>query len=145
MSIFHFELDPYDANHINGFEMGHISIEYDGKTISSKNGNASDICMLFLSISDLLCGLAALSKNNSYEFIGVDSSFRVLFTKKKNVIAIVSKKIEIEIESEKLMNDLFSSVKCFWLKQKPKIPPNDISIDDIENSLSNLSESLNIT
>lgn len=68
-----------------GFELGDISIIGDSGSVASTNSNQS--MMLILSIVELLDGLRRFlssTESRRYEFIGVDSSFSVVFCREND-------------------------------------------------------------
>ena len=64
------------------FDMGHINIKANSHEITSEGKQPNQSMMIFLSITDLLIGVAKLLSdrgNKKYEFVGADSSFSIIF------------------------------------------------------------------
>lgn len=102
----------------HGFKLGDMEIRGDKGGATSKMRTPSKSMMLVLSIVELLDGIRRfLSKPglNTYEFIGVDSSFSVLFRKRrKREIEVLSEKVLIHIsDPTTLKNDVEESVTAF--------------------------------
>ena len=82
---FRFEL--VDASErVHGLDLGHITIAAPTGEISSKGRKPDQAMMLFLSISNLLDGVsrvASAAKGATFRFCAVDSSFEIVFARKK--------------------------------------------------------------
>jgi hypothetical protein len=73
---FHFSDEEIDE-----YSLGDIEISANGKTLSSK-GDSKNLMMVFISMFELSDGIVRLihkKSEKSYEFVGTDSSFRLLF------------------------------------------------------------------
>ena len=70
-----------------GFELGDLEFRGEAGAATSNSINPNQSMMLVLSIINLLDGLRqflSTPKEKEYEFIGVDSSFRVVFRRLTN-------------------------------------------------------------
>ena len=67
---------------LSGFDLGHCSVEGEGRSISSKDATRDQSFMLFISIVDLLDGVKGLilsPKTKEFVFAAAGSSFGLRF------------------------------------------------------------------
>lgn len=122
-----------DNKEIDGYSMGDMMF-FDGK-ITSKGHTPNQSMMIFFSLVTLLDGVGGLVKKNnrSYEFIGVDSSFSVLFKKENESISIFYKnKFIASMKTEKLVTSIYQDISNFIAGILDK---NDIIYDDLYRAL----------
>ncbi|WP_282361688.1 hypothetical protein [Pseudomonas sp. PS01300] len=70
-----------------GFDMGDMRLSSGDQGIDSKEDSRLRM-MIYLSITSLIDGLVELKNTRSFEFIGVDSSFALLFKIKGEVLSV---------------------------------------------------------
>jgi hypothetical protein len=88
---FAFSSLPPATGRLTGFTLGHITVEGDGGSVTSAGRVPDQSMMLPLAVSDLLTGLRPLiagPADGRYEFVGTDSSFRLVFTRTGDRIRI---------------------------------------------------------
>lgn len=130
-------LHPID-DEITGFELGGISIKIGNKEFSSENKKPDQSMMIFLAVSDLLNGIKSLweGKSDKFQFVGTDSSFSILFKKKKkDILQLIHEKEVAEVEFKKFKDECYYSINRFYLTYCEKIDPNDAGLFDLKNSL----------
>ena len=133
-----FELDS-NKRPISGFDMGHMTVSSCSTTIQSRDVGPRCSMMLFLSLVELLDGLRRLltSNLNSYEFIGADSSFALVFQKLSRGRVQIShggETIAI-VQSADLARVVYDASKCFWDSTRTELLDNDPVVGDVDASL----------
>lgn len=73
-----FYISRFDDGEPEGFDMGDIKLSSGDQSIDSSDDSRLRM-MIYLSITSLIDGLVKLKDGKSFEFIGVDSSFALLF------------------------------------------------------------------
>jgi hypothetical protein len=141
MVQFIFELDsPEESESITGLDMGHMTMRSETSTISSRDYGEAQSMMLYLSIVELLDGVRSFifSKSREYEFVGVDSSFSVCFTKIEGdeIEILYKKKIIDSVSSKELVESLRRASSVFW--KSYKLSNDDSVFNDFELSLGRL-------
>ena len=76
--MFEFSVCRNDTGKVTGFDLGDIGFLTGGKEISSK-GSPRLLMMVYLSVVSLVDTLLSLRVGRKYEFVGVDSSFSLVF------------------------------------------------------------------
>ena len=107
---FRFTVAPYPNEPLSGLDLGHLYIANNSLTWSSYGEMPDQSMMVFPSIANLLNGLIVfLKKRNQkqFEWIGIDSSFTLIFSKnldnkilinlKDNVIACLGEKEFVQL------------------------------------------------
>ena len=136
MTTFTFEISE-SWEEIDGYSFGNITIENNPIVFCSKQGGAKHEMMIFYSLVELMDGLRKIMTKSSkrYEFVGVDSSFCILFERYSNLIEISHKGVSIERMSD---SDLFSTIllelQKFLDSNIEKLSVDDIIYDDLARS-----------
>lgn len=127
---------------VSGFEMGDLEIDVNNLLFSSKAGGSRHLMMIFLSIIELLNGLNSFlcSKKRSYEFVGVDSSFILLFKKISNSKLLIEQggNSKVEVLSKELIEEVLIGSEKFWKDTKQLLNHNDPIIKDMEDAIQGL-------
>ena len=76
--MFEFSVSRNDTGKVTGFDLGGMGFLTGGKEISSK-GSPRLLMMVYLSVVSLVDTLLSLRVGRKYEFVGVDSSFSLVF------------------------------------------------------------------
>jgi len=112
-----FTVDESDDGSVHEFDMGDMIFNIGGTEFSSKGQVPSQSMMIFIAISDLLYGLSSFltKRQSSYEFIGTDSSFRLVFTRiKKGKICIKHASSNYDgIDEIELKNEVLKAAEGF--------------------------------
>ncbi len=132
-------LCPID-NEISGLELGGMSIRIKDKEFSTKKGQKPQLMMIFLALSDLLDGLKNLwiGQYDTFNFVGTDSSFTIMFRRKNNVLYITHDNEIVDIDFKVFIDESFNAVEKFYLKYYKEVSPDDAALCDLKNSLMNL-------
>jgi hypothetical protein len=124
MLIIRFSLGDTLPNTPKGFELGHITVIGESGEATSASRTPDQSMMLVLSIVELLDGISRLllaSTAREYRFVGVDSSFSIIFRKQKACIGVsVDGNLIHTATASSLKMDIERSVEEF-------IDNNDIS------------------
>lgn len=114
MIKFEFSLSE-KTDSVHEFDMGSLTITFDGGSITSKGKQPNQDMMIFVASSDLLCGIHELvrSKKKQYDFIGADSSYKISFKKmKKDNVELIHEGKSVGIFSgEELLASIYNAVK----------------------------------
>ena len=76
--MFEFSVCRNDTGKVTGFDFGDMGFSFGKKEISSK-GSPRLLMMVYLSVVSLVDTLLSLRVGRKYEFVGVDSSFSLVF------------------------------------------------------------------
>ena len=76
--MFEFSVCRNDTGKVTGFDFGDMGFSFGKKEISSK-GSPRLLMMVYLSVVSLVDTLLSLRIGRKYEFVGVDSSFSLVF------------------------------------------------------------------
>jgi len=91
--------------------------------------------IIFISISELLDGIASISKKKKYKFIGVDSSFTIDFEIINDYILLKNIHNTFKIQCLDFYNTLYNSSLVFYNKNISIIGYEDAVMTDYKNSL----------
>ncbi len=138
MVDFEFSVSLIDDD-VHEFDLGDIKVSSDDTVISSSEGNCGTM-MIFISLSELLYGISSLLKNRKksrFEFVGTDSSFRLLFEYdgKGSVSIFNSDRKRIDVGSSELFDSLGSSVRAFYDKYCQNMNGTGAAKADLESAL----------
>ncbi|MDK2127044.1 hypothetical protein [Parachitinimonas caeni] len=117
----------------SGFDMGDIEFAFDNIVFSTR-GNPRLKAMIYLSIIELLDGLLRFKGAGRYEFVAVDSSFRILFSRKRNKVLIVHGRDSILVSMEELWQAVRNGVISFSSTKDNRIPEQDSVYMDFKES-----------
>lgn len=127
-----FQFDDNDMDEVSGFELGDIIITKGGKQCTSLNREPNQSMMLFITISNLLNQIKKMIKSRKREIIvvGVDSSYTLKITSKKNHYIISDDKCMIkEIEQNELLDSVYQAAKYIWDKYGKHIVSDSVQYD----------------
>lgn len=138
-----FEIEIELANfsdEVSSFTLGHMILTYGAKTISSKDKIPNQSMMIFISLSQLLDDLRLfLISNNreSYNFVGVDSSFQFYLFKAKKMIELKDSKHELicVVSETQIVESFWKGISNFLLKYSSCLGRDEIVYEDLKNSV----------
>ena len=138
MIKFNFTVDIDGSVH--EFDMGDMVINVDQAKLSSKGQVPSQSMMIFIAISDLLDGLRIflMKKKNNFEFIGADSSFRLLFSRgKKGLIRLNHANINYDgIDETELKNEVLIAAENFIGQFEENVQGSGAAVGDLISAIS---------
>jgi hypothetical protein len=90
MAHINFTFERWETDAPHGFELGDLTVATDSRSVTSKGRIPDAKMMIYISMADLISGVAALLRGNSrqYEFVGVDSSFSLSFKRTKRGVEL---------------------------------------------------------
>ncbi len=129
-----------DSEIISGFDLGNISLSYNGITVSSSGKVPDQSLMVFITIVDMLHGINNLITNKhlkEFNLVCADSSFSILFKKLKNneYQIVMDGKIICSITEEGLAREIYDSCYQTYIQYKGKMLDNDPMLEDIEEAI----------
>lgn len=138
MIKFNFTVDVVDSVH--EFDMGDMIINIDGAEFSSEGKVPSQSMMIFIAITELLDGLRVFltKKNNNFEFIGADSSFRLLFSRvNKGEIRLNHANINYDgIDEAELKKEILKAAQGFIGQFDGNIQGSGAAAGDLRSAIS---------
>lgn len=145
--MFKIEYSIISSQKITGYELGFISFVVGEKKIKYEN-DSKQAFMIFLTISDLLNAIVDFIQNNlSYtEIIGTDSSFSIIFRRKKEFLQlIVNNKLIVQDDITLIFEEIYKSSYQFCEKYLNVLDDlNPVKID-LLTAFSNILNFLNLT
>lgn len=127
-----FQFDDNDMDEVSGFELGDIIIIKEGIQCTSLNRKPDQSMMLFITIPNLLNQIKKMIKSRKKEIlvVGVDSSYFLKITSKKNHYFISDDKCMIEgIEQKELLVSVYQAAKYIWDKYGKQIISDSVRYD----------------
>lgn len=127
-----FQFDDNDMDEVSGFELGDIIIIKEGVQCTSLNRKPDQSMMLFITIPNLLNQIKKMIKSRKKEIlvVGVDSSYFLKITSKKNHFFISDDKCMIEgIEQKELLVSVYQAAKYIWDKYGKQIISDSVRYD----------------
>lgn len=122
---------------LSGFELGHIEFMCNEKIGSSYGKTPDQSMMIFLTLSNLLSGLFEfkVKELNYIEILVIDSSFRIIFKRKKDkILLIVNNEAIVETELINILTIIYDSAKSFCDKQLDRMTTeNSVKLDLLES------------
>lgn len=112
--LFKISIDSLDTlEKVSGFELGHITFEYDGVKWSSTDYDSRGLCMVFLAVNEISDVASSLASNKRSSFSPPSSSFHLNFESKgKNIIAKYPfNKEKICIPRKKFFGNILKSIE----------------------------------
>lgn len=136
MFEFLIEMDQGDLQlGVDKLSLANIEINGNHGYLSS-DGQAM---MIFISLSDLLCGISSFIVNNKKQYIfeGVDCSFRFFVFNSNGTIHITdSKKNEVvETNTTEFIQSIWRGVDKFFTKYRPYFENDDDVISHLDRTL----------
>lgn len=137
--MFKMNITVDDNDSFSGYELGNIEFSNDDICESSYNKSPDQSMMIFITISDLLSALYKfkIQKLNYVEVIGTDSSFTMVFIRRKNKVKLLVNSIVIGdgIEENKFIKIIYTAINDFCKLNLCKITVKNPIRQDIENAL----------
>ena len=135
--MFEFSVSRNDTGKVTGFDLGDIGFLTGGKEISSK-GSPRLLMMVYLSVVSLVDTLLSLRVGRKYEFVGVDSSFSLVFElQRKGVFVWVENELLGVCDFCILIKAIDKGVEVF-LSNGNQLPPTDPVYNYFHSTLKNL-------
>ena len=127
---FRFFLDAKSGKPLSGYDLGHVEIANGVSTWTSFGKKPDQGMMIFLSVVELLDGLKDfLQKENQtkFDWIGVDSSFSLIFQKNsaEDISVAAGRELIAKVQALELAAVIYRSIVAF-LDDKA----NQLAIDD---------------
>ncbi len=141
MSTVNFEFSRWEDGELSGFDLGDITVIGPHGMHSSRDKAPDQSVMIYLSIAHLLSGICDLSSGRKrvFEFVGADSSYSIIFSRKKDVVAISGGRKPIgETSTRELLRAVCAGVHTFLSDPKNQLPPADPAYEDLHASLAKL-------
>lgn len=139
MFEFNIELDPHSLQlGIDGYSLGDITIKGDyGYLSSNADTGSNQSVMIFISLSDLLYGIASLNNAKQYMFKGTDSSFDFHILNNKKAITITDNKRKKIAETSKtnFVITVWKSVNKFITKYRPYLEKDEAVTIDLNGAI----------
>jgi hypothetical protein len=134
------EIDTDDFNGISGFDLGDMTLIGELGQCTSKGHTPDQSMMIFLSLPDILDGIRKIlssSGRKQYEFVGIDSSFMVLFTKESDGHVVVNchKKKISRLTDKEFAISIWKGVQNFLLEKGRLLLKNDFAVEDLSSSV----------
>lgn len=130
--------EPRTENPV-GFELGDITIIGDSGEASSASRTPNQSMMLVLSIVEMLDGVRRfllVSNAKEYRFVGVDSSFTIVFRKHKAWITVsVDGKLIHTTDASSLKVDFERCVQKFISSNEVSQIANSAEANDLSNAI----------
>lgn len=127
-----FQFDAVNINEVSGFELGDIIIKKGALQCTSLNRRPNQSMMLFITIPNLLKQIKKMIEGEKKEIIivGVDSSYLLKITKKKNLYIISDDNCMIKsIEEKELLNSVYKAANNIWNKYGEYIISDSVRYD----------------
>lgn len=128
----------------NGFDMGDVRIE-GGNGVATSVGHTPDQgMMVYIAVTDLLDGLRRLltTRKREFDFIGTDSSFRLVFRRAKaDLVNVVYRGITIDQDRLGQVARAALNGACQFVTAAP-LSPSDSVFDDISSAIADLQSCL---
>jgi hypothetical protein len=143
MARINFTFERWETDAPHGFELGDLTVATDSRSVTSKGRIPDAKMMIYISIADLISGVAALLRGNSrqYEFVGVDSSFSLSFKRTKRGVELKQGTKELGLfDPRALAAQVAADVDRFW--NAHPLSPDDAVFDDIKSSREQLQKAL---
>jgi len=122
------------------FDQGDITLKAGNIEISS-SADPGLTSMIYLSITSLIDGLVKIQKK--FEYIAVDSSFRIVFTRKRDVIRIAKfNPQDINVFFVDLLIALDEGIELFLGDPKNTLPMTSYVLLDLVSSRRELKEKI---
>jgi hypothetical protein len=124
----------------NGFDLGDMRIEGGGGVATSVGHTPDQGMMIYVAMTELLDGLRRLltTPRREFEFIGTDSSFRLLFRRVKiDRVDVTYRGIAIEQESLRHVARAALDGAVHLVSSAP-LPPSDSVAGDISAAIAEL-------
>jgi hypothetical protein len=131
------KLLPID-DRTSGFEMGDITLEHQGKTITSAGRTPSQSMMIFIFMSDFIEMLIALEKNGRpdlIKLIAADSSFSLSLKKDGPNLTISEQSTKMIVPLQDFLRTVRSSTLQWLAPLKSKIDSDDPALNDLLSAL----------
>lgn len=149
MISFMFEL-LHETGSINGYDLGHLTVQGENFLISSKQKNQN--MMIFLSLTDLLYGVKTVlvDSKEEYNFVGTGCSFQFFIKASNDYITLISldrKQTTNKIDKQYFINQVWNDANHFWQDCKPRADfssSDKVSFDDLERNLKDFKECFKI-
>ncbi|MDB1088760.1 hypothetical protein PJ985_14425 [Streptomyces sp. ACA25] len=137
---FTFTVSPQEVPPPSGFDMGDVRVEGSHTTASSTDGGPRHLMMIHLSVAQLLDRLSRLASraDRECEFMGVDGSFVLHFSRRGDGTLVTRRKRQVIDESAawEVLRAAVTEAQRFadvWL---PQLPVDDAGAEDLALSLS---------
>jgi hypothetical protein len=143
MSDFALQIKRIATGPAQGLELGHMSFVGPGGTISSESSGKS--MMIYLSLVGLVDGLLALKQpgHSQFEFIGDDSSFRVMFRKRGSTIEVADDEhVVARLPIDQIIEGAKSGAEVFLSDPANRLTQDDLPFEDLRASLSEIGISI---
>lgn len=127
-----FQFDDTDMDEVSGFELGDIIITKGDLRCTSLNRKPDQSMMLFLTIPDLLNQIKEMIESRKEEIMimGVDSSYLLKITYKKDMYSISDDKCVIKgIEQKELLDSVYQAARCIWDKYGKHVISDSVRYD----------------
>ena len=128
-----------EGDKLSSYDLGHMDFRGDLGAASSSSRTPDQAMMLVPSIVLLLDGLRKFlssSTEREYTFIGIDCSFSVVFSKKKEgKVSVVVDERELHICGEaQLKADVEASISQFIEHARATLPASDAASCDLDDA-----------
>ena len=134
--MFEFSVSRNDTGKVTGFDLGDMGFLTGGKEISSK-GSPRLLMMVYLSVVSLVDTLLSLRVGRKYEFVGVDSSFSLVFElQRKRGFVWVENELLGGCDFCILIKAIDKGLEVF-LSNGNQLPPTDPVYNDFHSALKN--------
>ena len=144
--MFAFEFARLPDGDTSSFDLGNITVRGTGLAISSAGKTPSQSMMIYLAITDLIEGTCQLCAGSRrvFEFIGADSSFRLLFTMNKNRSIVISGKDGVcsVVERGELLRSIQDALTCFLSDNANRLPKGAPALGDFEAARIRLNQAI---
>lgn len=129
-----------DDEVISGFELGHLTLEGDRGSCTSKGPEPDQASMVFIAITSLLDELRSLVSDpgqKEQEFVAADSSFTLrLYKVGRDRLGVSSgRTLLTEMGTLELCLSVLAGVEAFWSQYRSRLAPDDAARADLEASL----------
>ena len=137
------------TDEVHEYDQGHIELSVDSKTFISSGTPLNKSMMIFIAASDLLSGVVNLYRRKhikAYEFVGADSSFRVVFIRKqKNQVALYYDDRKLcDMNLTSLLQSVYDAVFSLHAKYGERMLGSGAAKEDLEYALASASKLLSL-
>jgi hypothetical protein len=119
----------------HGFDLGDITVIGARGEVTSAGHQPDQGMMIYLSVTGLLDGLRSLlgAGRGTYEFVGVDSSFTLEFTLRRDQLTVRTKRTEIDsLPARDVISAVWSAARAI---AADPLPEGDAAGNDVAAAL----------
>lgn len=148
MDAIAFEFSRWDDGELSGFDLGDITVSGPHGVHSSSGKTPDQSVMIYIALAHLITGVCELvdGTRRAFEFVGTDSSYSLIFAKKKGAMVVRARTAAIaEAPASDVLRALSEGVQRFLSNPRNQLLPSDSVYEDLQAALVMLKQTIEET